>query len=109
VEVTPADDPVEVPPEGGPVRFEVSVTSDAGFARSFDAWIQISNEEAGFRLVRGPFHLALGPGDSVRKRLTELVPGSAPAGTYTVKGSVGRFPAPADSDAFTFEKLAGRH
>jgi len=105
VEVTPKDEPLEVPPEGGPVRFEVAVASDAGFSRSFDAWIEISNQDEDVRLLRGPFHITLGPGDSARRRLTELVPGSAPAGTYTVKGSVGRFPAAADSDAFTFVKL----
>ena len=107
VKLTPKDDPIEVPPEGGPVQFEVGVLSDAGFPRRFDAWIEISNQDAGIRLLRGPFHLAFGPDGSARRRLTELVPDTAPAGTYVVKGSVGRFPAAADSDSFTFEKLAG--
>lgn len=106
VRLTPKENPIEVPPEGGPVRFEVAVRSDAGFPRSFDAWIEITNQDADIRLLRGPFHLRLGPDGSARRRLTELVPDTAPAGTYVVKGSVGRFPAAADGDSFTFEKLA---
>ena len=107
VRLTPKENPVEVPPEGGPVQFEVTVRSDAGFPRSFDAWIEITNQDARIRLLRGPFHLSLGPDGSARRRLTELVPENAPAGTYVVTGSVGRFPAAADTDSFTFEKLAG--
>jgi len=50
------------------------------------------------------FSRTLAPGDSFHGRFTQKIPGSAGAGTYSITGNAGTFPAAEVSDSFTFEK-----
>jgi hypothetical protein len=47
----------------------------------------------------------LAPGARFRRTLLQLIPATLPAGTYTVTGNAGVFPAVEVSARFTFTKL----
>ncbi len=110
--VTVAADPVGstvVPPGGGPVTFDVTLTNTTAQPQTFDAWVDadLSNGDELSPAI-GPRAVTLPAGARKTTRLRVDVPASAPAGLSTLTIKVGRFPdGPADSDRFTVQKEAG--
>ncbi len=110
VTLFPHNDPIIVPANGGPISFDVTIENQTDDALDLDAWTDalLPNGNPYGPLVQAPV-LHLEPGQVFQAdNLSQNVPGSAPAGTYTYRAHVedllGEYTA---MGSFTFEKLAG--
>jgi hypothetical protein len=106
VALTPLTVPLTIPPEGGTFDYDVSLVNHTTATQTTEVWVNVGG--AGVSITLGPVPVTLAPGDTLLKTLTQNVPAGAPSGTYTVTGYTGSFPLTDDSDAFTFEKTAGK-
>ena len=106
VRVTPVNPPIVIDAAGGSFDYDLFVANNAESSQSPQVWIVISGP--GVSITRGPVVTTIGSGSFLLKTLTQDVPAGAPAGTYTVTGSVGSFPIADASDSFTFEKSAAK-
>ena len=78
------------------------MVNESDVERTFDIWVVVTGPDTD-HIVR-QFSRTLAPGDSFHGRFTQKIPGSAGAGTYSITGNAGTFPAAEVSDSFTFEK-----
>jgi hypothetical protein len=97
-----------VPPEGGVLRYTVTVTNRTDDFAAFDLWMVAYNAEAGFErrfgLSRG--HV-LNPHESRTYARVQQVPAEAPAGLYDLTAYAGSYPTGVVASAtFPVEKLA---
>ncbi len=106
VTITPVGGPIVIPPEGGSFQYDLSVTNNTAASMTVDIWIVLSGP--GVSITLGPVTRTLVAGESLSPRLTQNVPASAPAGTYTMTASAGSFPIADASDSFDFEKTAAK-
>lgn len=95
-----------IPPGGGVLDFNVTLTSEADLEIPFEAWLEATlpgGESYGI-LVRQA--LTLAPGEEISVELHQNVPGSAPAGSYSLDLYSGdEFPRMIwSSDSFGFVK-----
>jgi hypothetical protein len=100
--LTPRNPPIVIPPAGGSFRYNLDLINGSDVIRTVDIWVVLTGPGTN-RIVR-QFSRTLAPGDSFRRNFTQRIPGSAGAGTYSVTGNAGTFPAAEVSDSFTFEK-----
>lgn len=107
VTLIPAWTPIQIPSTGGSFQFDATVTNNTSFPWAFQAWINVQLPNGNwYGPLLGPLSLTLPANQSVTRRRTQSVPGSAPAGLYTYRGCVGAYPnTPWDASSFTFTKL----
>ncbi|HLT46708.1 MAG TPA: S8 family peptidase [Rubricoccaceae bacterium] len=96
-----------IPPAGGTLTFQVTLTNTTGQPQSVQGWTAaegpVDRDPA-----MGPLNVTIPAGGTITRTLRQRVPRAAPAGTYTYFVNVGTFPDDVmSSDAFTFEKQAG--
>ncbi len=97
-------------PQGGILGYNVTVTNNTSTTQTFKYWTYIfrpngSRYPAAGELF-GPVNVTLNPGQSRSTHLTQIIPMSAPLGTYTYFGNVGPYPTVWDNDAFSFTVTA---
>ncbi|MDX1419034.1 MAG: VCBS repeat-containing protein, partial [Rubricoccaceae bacterium] len=80
VTAEPVGGPITIPASGGTFAFAVTLTNTTGEPQSVEAWSAVSGP-AGREPVLGPRAVALAPGQSLTRTLTQAVPAAAPAGT----------------------------
>jgi len=106
VSVEPVNPPIVIPPGGGSFRATLTLTNTTAVSQTVDLWTALSgpvNREPLF----GPRSITLAPNQTLSRTLTQRIPGSTPAGSYTYTGNVGTFSTDvSDSDSFSFEKSA---
>ena len=103
--LTPPVTPIVIPPGGGSFDYDLQIDNNGAGPATFDAWLDAMLPDSTLFspiLLREGINLA--PGGQLLRAMTQYVPATAPAGTYTYYGSVGEFPNAFDSDSFTFEK-----
>ena len=77
--------------------------NESSVSRRIDIWVVLNGP--GLRRTLLSFSRNLAPGARFHRTLTQAIPGSARAGTYTVVGNAGTFPTPEVTDQFNFQKL----
>ena len=93
---------------GGTVAFQLTLSNPSGAPFSGEYWVDVFLPNGalygGSPIERNP--ISLGTGQSTTLSFSGTVPSRAPAGTYTVRASIGTsYPDGAvDSDDFTFSK-----
>ena len=103
IRLKPRDPPIVIPPEGGSFRYDLDLINESNATRTIDIWVVFNGP--GLQRTLRSFSRTLAPGARFHHTFTQRIPGSAPAGTYTVVGNAGTFPTPEASDRFNFEKL----
>ena len=106
VTLTPVNPPIIIPVEGGTFNYSLLIENIGTSVTVFDAWIEAVLPNGS---VYGPIllrpGLALPPGASISRTMTQNVPGSAPAGDYTYRLNTGVHPNTIyASDEFGFSK-----
>ena len=106
--VPPPGPPVVVGPGAGGFSFDVTVTSASGEPQVLDGWTEVVLPDG--RTISpliGPQRFTLGVGEVLGPlTLTQRVPASAPAGTYTYRVRVGTYPFVAlTSDSLLVERV----
>ncbi|MFH1861687.1 MAG: T9SS type A sorting domain-containing protein, partial [bacterium] len=106
ITLTPYNPPIVIPPAGGSFGYNIDIDNNGSSAVTFDVWINIETPFGVQFPILGPFYdLTLSGGGSIERDRSVFVPGSAPAGEYTVWGAVGTYPWVAeDTSSFTFVK-----
>lgn len=108
VTLTPAITPVIIPAGGGSFDYTLDITNLGTGAGTFDGWVEAvlpSGSVYGPLLLRN--NVTLGAGMSLSREMSQTIPGSAPAGTYTYRLNTGNYPGTVvASDEFDFEKTA---
>jgi len=100
--LTPRNPPIVIPPAGGSFRYDLDLVNGGDVTRTLDIWVVLTGPGTN-RIVR-QFSRTLAPGGSFHRSFAQRIPGSAGAGTYSVTGNAGTFPAAEVNDSFTFEK-----
>ena len=100
--LTPHNPPIVIPPAGGSFRYDLDLVNGSDVTRTLDIWVVLTGPGTN-RIVR-QFSRTLAPGGSLHRSFTQRIPGSAGAGTYSVTGNAGTFPAAEVSNSFMFEK-----
>lgn len=101
--LTPKNPPIQIPAAGGTFRYQLRIVNQGHVTRTVDIWVVLTGPNTNRQLTR--FSRTLAPGASFQRNFTQAIPGGLAAGTYTVTGNAGTFPAPEVSDSFTFTKL----
>jgi hypothetical protein len=106
ITLIPHNPPIIIPLEGGSFTFDVTVNNNSISAETFDAWINVELPSSFELTVLGPVELTMGAGDTLTRERTQVVPATAPAGTYNYIGFVGDHSGweIVDTDLFTFTK-----
>ncbi|MFH1736095.1 MAG: T9SS type A sorting domain-containing protein, partial [bacterium] len=96
-----------IPASGGDLTYDADVNNNETDPVDLGAWINVTLPNANvITLINRA--LTLSGGASIARTLTFSVPASAPAGTYTMTGKVGVYPAAVwHSSSFDFDKTAG--
>ena len=107
IEFTPVNPPINLPPEGGTVAFDVEITCGEDYA-IFDVWYDLELPDGQvFSPVFLRESLYLTPGSSINRQLELEIPALAMPGTYEVQGYAGSYPdSVASMTFFTFTKEA---
>lgn len=106
VTLTPAVDPVIIPPEGGTFDFTLTATNTTATAQTVDLSILIGTPGGG---TIGPVlqrTVTLAPEGALVRGARQKIPGGAPAGTYTYTLYAVAAGDTLDSDGFSFTKSA---
>ena len=103
VSAEPVGGPITIPASGGAFEFTVTLTNTTAEPQSVEAWSAVSGP-VDREPVLGPRAVALAPGQSLTRTLTQAVPAASPAGTYAYAVNVGLFGSTAASDGFAFVK-----
>jgi hypothetical protein len=82
VDVTPTGS-TTVPPGGGSVPYTLTIQNTGTRILHLDAWIDILLPNQNIQPVLSRLALTLPPGASITRSLSQSIPGSAPAGTYS--------------------------
>jgi hypothetical protein len=95
-----------VPPTGGQVDYTAEIWNNETSLVNFDAWLDLTLPNSNvITLVNR--ELGMPGGAYILRALFLTVPGTAPAGTYTMTGKVGDNPGVIwDQSSFDFEKTA---
>jgi hypothetical protein len=108
VMLTPYSPPIIIPSGGGSFDFDISIRNLELNVVEVDAWIMA--ELPGGSLygpVLGPVTVSIASAGMIERSRTQLVPGSAPPGSYEYLAFAGVFPTTIWSEAsFVFEKSA---
>ncbi|HEX7343473.1 MAG TPA: T9SS type A sorting domain-containing protein, partial [bacterium] len=108
VTATPSNPPIVIPANGGSFSFRVILTNVSTASMTFEVWTDLTLPVGGhFGPVIPPRQIALNPGASLTRRLTQLISASSPAGQYTLNVYAGDS-SPVSffgSAHFTFQKL----
>jgi len=85
-------------------NYDVTLTNGESTPVTFDAWIMVQLPNGSWwGPALGPVRLSLPAGGSITRQRSQMVPGSAPAGTYWYVGRIGDYPAAVwDSSGFNF-------
>ena len=105
ITLTPESADIVIPPEGGSFNYDLDIVNATAVSQTIDIWIVISGP--GVTRTLGPVTKTLAPGGTLSRTFTQSIPSGAPAGAYTLTGSIGSFPIADDSDGFPFTKQAG--
>ena len=105
----PRNPPVNIAASGGSFSFDVYLENNTSNPLTFDSWSEVHLPAF---ITYGPIilraDLNLPAGGNIARRITQSVPGNAPAGSYLYIGKVGIYPdSVIAADAFPFTKLAG--
>jgi hypothetical protein len=108
ISLTPVNPPIIIPVGGGSFQFTAVIDNLGPGPVVFDKWCNVSVPG-----MPNPMKIQLSEQNylstsgNIIHTLTQFVPGSAPAETYTYLGFVGEYPNfIVDCDSFTFEKSA---
>jgi hypothetical protein len=109
--VNPVNPPIIIPPGGGTFSFTVTIHNVGNDTAEFDFWTEaILPSGSLFSPILQRSDLIILPGAIFTRTLTQFIPASAPAGTYTYRGVVGdnSIGSIYDFQEFTFIKSAAR-
>ena len=106
ITLTPIDPPIVIPPAGSMFSYTVVITNLSTVPQSLDFWREIESPGGGSHEL-APRALTLAASSSLTRTLSQRIPGSAPAGVYSLTGLVGTYPVSEATDSFSFEKSAG--
>lgn len=106
ITLTPINPPIIIPANGGTFNYNVAIENTGASTANFDAWIVATLPGGSLYNVLTRPGLALAPGGTLLRQMTQNVPGAAPEGGYlyslyggnSVSGLVWA------EDSFTFEK-----
>jgi hypothetical protein len=101
--LTPKNPPIQIPAQGGTFQYRLRLVNEGSQTRTVDIWVMLTGPNTNRQLAR--LSRTLAPGASFVRDFTQKIPGGLAAGTYTVTGNAGVFPAPEVSDSFSFTKL----
>ncbi len=109
IDLAPFNPPVIVPPVGGTVYFEVTITNGTTEDFSGVAWANARKPNGDPIFFQEQFPIDLDSGEEVVYPWVQLnVPSWAPAGQYVFQGQIGEvFHEPVAEDHFPFTKLDG--
>jgi WD40 repeat protein len=96
-----------VPPDGGPIGYDVELVSNESEISAGDCWIDLVTPTGDLYTMLNR-SLELSPFANIQRSLTLNIPASAPSGTYTMYGRCGYYPGTVwNETSFTFQKQAG--
>ncbi|MFH1733762.1 MAG: T9SS type A sorting domain-containing protein [bacterium] len=106
VQLTPSNPPIVIPASGGSFDFNIELANTGSDPLTFDVWTMVTlpnSTEYGPIINVTDFNA---PGNWIGDRdRTQVVPGNAPAGTYTYDAYIGDYPNTIwAEDHFQFEK-----
>jgi hypothetical protein len=104
--LTPNDDPIVIPPNGGSFRFRLNLMNVSSRTRTIDLLVTLTGPGTQRTLAR--LSETLDAGASFRRNFTTTIPGRAQPGTYTVTGKASVSQQEEASDSFDLEKSRGR-
>lgn len=105
VTLTPYGAPIVIPANGGSFDFNIAITNNEATPWTFDVWTDVTLPNGSiYGPIIGPLTVTI-PSITVDRDRTQVVPGTAPSGTYSYNAYVGNYPDDVwSSDSFTFEK-----
>ena len=106
ITLTPESDNIIIPGGGGSFTYDLTATNNGTVSQTVDIWLVIDGP--GITRTLGPVTKTLAAGGSLSRTMTQSIPAGAPAGSYTLTGSIGSFPTAEASDSFPFEKSAAK-
>ncbi len=106
--VTPWDDPIIIPPNGGNFRYDVVITNVTDHVVGYKAWTQVVLPNGN---LYGPVlyvdNLSIDPYEVLNASPVQNVPGFAPSGIYIYTVKLGMFASVFATDYFAFGKMQG--
>lgn len=107
IEMTPHNTPVVIQPSGGTFDYFVTAANNNAIPLQFQIWTMTTLPNGSqYGPVYGPENILLPGNWSASSRLSQHIPASAPAGTYTYSAMLGFYPGNVFAvDNFTLEKL----
>ncbi|TKJ37936.1 hypothetical protein CEE37_13305 [candidate division LCP-89 bacterium B3_LCP] len=107
VALTPYGTPIQIPVTGGSFDFNIAIANLGINQVVGDVWCNVILPNGNlYGPLLGPVNLTLPGGFQLDRDRSQIVPGSAPEGTYTYQAFIGLHPDTIwDMDSFTFEKL----
>ncbi len=106
--MTPLNPPILIPGNGGSFGYDLEISYLGGNPLVADGWVYavLPNGFNYYTIIRPG--LSIPPAGTISRRLTQSVPGQAPAGNYLYVASLGTYPNVVTvSDTFLFVKSAG--
>ncbi len=105
VTLTPLNPPITIPENGGSFEFNISVENNSNLTQQFDLWTEIDLPGTGSVEILTITEVSFPGNTTIERDRTQIVPGFAPAGTYTYYAYIGDYPWVVEhSDSFTFVK-----
>jgi hypothetical protein len=107
VSLTPYGPPIQIPAAGGSFDYNIEVANNGTSTEVGDVWCDVTLPNgSSYGPTLGPVNATFPAGFLGNRDRTQVVPGSAPSGSYTYHGYVGIHPDVVwASDSFPFEKL----
>jgi agmatine deiminase len=106
VDLNPQGAPIVIPPGGGSFTYTLTVTNTCSIPVKADLWSGATLPNGHEKQILLRYNVSLPSGVTITRNLSQNVPGSAPAGSYTYWCKVGLNPQSAiwGQDAFPFTK-----
>jgi len=105
ISLTPESNNIIIGAGGGSFQYDLSISNNTAASQDIDIWITIDGP--GVSRIVGPVSRTVPPGGGLARTFVQKIPAGAPAGTYSLTGSVGTYPVADQSDSFPFEKSSG--
>jgi len=110
IELIPSGTPIQLPPAGGTVWFQLIITNSPDYFNIYDGWYNLTQPDSQVIPIMQRYDMYIGPGGMVSRMLSLTLSASAMPGTYTISAYVGDYPNLVENyDSFTFEKLSGEN
>jgi len=108
LDLDPVTQPIVIPPEGGSFNYNFTVNNTGTYPITGDIWIDIIVPNGGTLPITLRENVSIGENSSLFRQLIQVVPASAPEGSYTCYAAIGEYPNEVfTDDSFTFVKEEG--